>query len=267
MKCQHCGINFDDSERVCPICGERAGSRGRLSKKTSVFRTESHTESKRAQKTIINGKEKKSSVEEKTKKGIIGVVVIAILSQVLPVLFNVVIDRIEYGGVGEVYPSEEAPVPDYSYMTMHDIIGDQAAAALSDGAILYLHANEEGEYTLQVDGDWQFFEHGYAYFDGWDRYEYGEELTYAEMLPEDEYTDYLIGFQLDSFEQAGQERDLDAHTENGVMQLVAHVSNQTGDIILNDYYGDADFLFGDEQFILVIPLDEEEFDIGDVQDI
>ena len=30
MKCQHCGINFDDSERACPMCGARAGSRGRL---------------------------------------------------------------------------------------------------------------------------------------------------------------------------------------------------------------------------------------------
>ena len=31
MKCQHCGINFEDGERFCPICGERAGSKGRLS--------------------------------------------------------------------------------------------------------------------------------------------------------------------------------------------------------------------------------------------
>ena len=22
MKCQHCGINFEDGERFCPICGE-----------------------------------------------------------------------------------------------------------------------------------------------------------------------------------------------------------------------------------------------------
>ena len=31
MKCQHCGINFDDGEKTCPVCGARAGSRGRLS--------------------------------------------------------------------------------------------------------------------------------------------------------------------------------------------------------------------------------------------
>ena len=31
MKCQHCGINFYDGEKTCPVCGARAGSRGRLS--------------------------------------------------------------------------------------------------------------------------------------------------------------------------------------------------------------------------------------------
>ena len=31
MKCQHCGINFDDGEKTCPVCGARAASRGRLS--------------------------------------------------------------------------------------------------------------------------------------------------------------------------------------------------------------------------------------------
>ncbi len=31
MKCMHCGINFDDSELTCPMCGARAGSRGRMS--------------------------------------------------------------------------------------------------------------------------------------------------------------------------------------------------------------------------------------------
>ena len=32
MKCQHCGIHFDDEERVCPMCGARAGSKGRMTR-------------------------------------------------------------------------------------------------------------------------------------------------------------------------------------------------------------------------------------------
>lgn len=41
MKCQHCGINFSDEDRACPICGARAGSRGRvgeLEKKAAAWR-------------------------------------------------------------------------------------------------------------------------------------------------------------------------------------------------------------------------------------
>lgn len=30
MKCQHCGIHFDDGERECPLCGARAGRKGRM---------------------------------------------------------------------------------------------------------------------------------------------------------------------------------------------------------------------------------------------
>ena len=28
MKCQHCGINFDDGDRECPICGASGGQPG-----------------------------------------------------------------------------------------------------------------------------------------------------------------------------------------------------------------------------------------------
>ena len=39
MKCQNCGINYLDEDRECPICGARAGVRGRvgeLEKKAAV---------------------------------------------------------------------------------------------------------------------------------------------------------------------------------------------------------------------------------------
>ncbi|MFR4414397.1 MAG: hypothetical protein ACLT4C_03515 [Butyricicoccus sp.] len=38
MKCQHCGIHFDDEERVCPMCGARAGSKGRMTTRTEMAR-------------------------------------------------------------------------------------------------------------------------------------------------------------------------------------------------------------------------------------
>ena len=60
MKCQHCGINFDDGEKTCPVCGARAGSRGRLSEprkfpfqpKTVRPKAKEHTEYESVQSEI-----------------------------------------------------------------------------------------------------------------------------------------------------------------------------------------------------------------------
>ena len=38
MKCQHCGIHFDDEERVCPKAGGGAGSKGRMTRRTEMAR-------------------------------------------------------------------------------------------------------------------------------------------------------------------------------------------------------------------------------------
>ena len=68
MKCQHCGINFDDGDRECPICGARAGSRGRLSvRRGASFRPHGSAAPKTTEPTILNGKVKKDRAAQKKK--------------------------------------------------------------------------------------------------------------------------------------------------------------------------------------------------------
>ena len=106
MKCQHCGINFDDGDRECPICGARAGTRGRvgeLEKKAAAWREkqfedEPTYQKTRTRKTPIRAQKAKASVKpiREVKKGtgkVVAVVVVAILLiNVLPSLIPMVMN-------------------------------------------------------------------------------------------------------------------------------------------------------------------------------
>ena len=79
MKCQHCGINYSDEDRECPICGARAGTRGRvgeLEKKAAAWREKQFADEPtyqktRTRKTPIRAKQAKPSVKpiRETPKG------------------------------------------------------------------------------------------------------------------------------------------------------------------------------------------------------
>ena len=106
MKCQHCGINYSDEDRECPICGARAGTRGRvgeLEKKAAAWRERQFADEPTYQKTStrktpIRAKKAKPSVkpirEVKQGKGKVAAVVAAavVLLNVLPSLMPVAKD-------------------------------------------------------------------------------------------------------------------------------------------------------------------------------
>ena len=78
MKCQHCGINFDESERECPMCGARAGSRGHLGETKEQVRNASSAPAN-ARVTARRARASARPIRESKKKGRGRAVVVVIL--------------------------------------------------------------------------------------------------------------------------------------------------------------------------------------------
>ena len=94
MKCQHCGIHFDDEERVCPMCGARAGSKGRMTRPEPKWHGKPRETYTEYHPTIENSssaktaKSKARPIQDKPKKkrakgAVIAIIVIALL-QIVP---------------------------------------------------------------------------------------------------------------------------------------------------------------------------------------
>nr|WP_297172073.1 hypothetical protein [uncultured Agathobaculum sp.] len=89
MKCQHCGINFDESERECPVCGARAGSRGRLGgakeqvKNVSPAPVNARVTARRARASARPIRENK---KRSMGRAVIVVILLVVLLNLLPVL-------------------------------------------------------------------------------------------------------------------------------------------------------------------------------------
>lgn len=147
MKCQHCGIHFDDEERVCPMCGARAGSKGRMTRPAPKWHGKPRETYTEYHPTIENSssaktaKSKARPIKDKPKKkrakgAVIAIIVIALL-QIVPAIFAFVMDDL----VPEIESSfGNAPAPeydsdysddydtdydsDYAYDTLYDVFGD-----------------------------------------------------------------------------------------------------------------------------------------------
>ena len=207
MKCQHCGINFDDSERECPMCGARAGSRGRLGEAQQRVRAQraepvqqSHAAYIKA-KARPTGRKAKASAKpirenKKRGRGKIAAIVIAaaVVINIVPLLTDLADNFAESvstyrfdseaGGwqedlhyvPGETYPYDPdnyQPV----YAALYDLTGGYAAGVLSDGSTIAISVEEGemGDYTLTVqDGTGIYTENGYT----WCSYNYPEEAVY-----------------------------------------------------------------------------------------
>ena len=102
MKCQHCGIHFDDEERVCPMCGARAGSKGRMTRTEPKWHGKPRETYTEYHPTIENSssaktaKSKARPIKDKPKKkrakgAVIAIIVIALL-QIVPAIFAFVVD-------------------------------------------------------------------------------------------------------------------------------------------------------------------------------
>ena len=303
MKCQHCGINYNDEDRECPICGARAGSRGRvgeLEKKAAAWRekqfeAEPTYQQTRTRKTNTRAKKAKPSVKpiRETQKGkgkVAAVVAVAVLLlNLLPSLIPVAEDlfqsigdsvntfEIDLGDWGASAPDAEAedwasyddgaryytPGETYEYdpdnftsvyVRLHDLIGDNATATLSDGTTLNLWVDADGGdcYGLSLtDETGVYSEQGYY----WSVYNYPEEQMYDDNYPPEQYDSLALCLTSEDISYNGSlhERYAD-RLESTDLWLLAYVDRDTGLVTLQDV--ESTGLFGADTFVALASLQQ-----------
>ncbi len=263
MKCQHCGVNFDDGDRECPICGARAGSRGRMSVprytdgQHKVHNAESCTHQTFTRDVTFTGRSRKrtgytAEGEQRRKKNrgrlIILAVVIGILLELLPLAAEVIEDiarGIRYSdyGFAEAMPEPDAPAPEpaapYSDVGAADILGTHSMAVLPDGSMLILETEQGGPfsaYQMTIAGDGtEYTETGEI----WCSYNDPDEgFYYHEDYGPEQYDSYALCLTADSIQTGGEtSAELEARAEYGDLWLIAYVDLDTGEVTLEDWDG------------------------------
>ena len=291
MKCQHCGINFDDSERECPICGARAGSRGRLGADPKrVIRArgtaperESRVEYQSAKARPAGRRARTSAkpIQENRKKNngrvIIVVIIIFVLVNLLPSIISVVSevwDNFTYSfdsltgssdAYTDTYDDDLVYVPgeDYSYdpdnyrfvrADLQTLTGGRAAAELADGSTLELEVEpgEMGDYVLTVqDGTGTYTENGYT----WCSYNYPEELSYDENFPPDQYDCFTLSLSAEAYfySDGSAVPERYALDEYGERWFLLYYASESGVVVLEDLNGSP--LFEADEYVALATLE------------
>ena len=263
MKCQHCGIHFDDDERVCPMCGARAGTKGRMSKpepkwhgKPRETYTEYHPTIENSS-SVKTAKSKSRPLKDKPrkKKGRWGLVVtvLAILT-ILPNLFAFVIDEIlpdfvdhwgasytaDYNNSDSYDDSDDSTYGyDDAYDTFRDALGENGITASAYGNV----------YTLKAEDDGDSYEFAYTESDG-SRFcstgtafcyrEDDEDYYYREEYPFEEYIMYSVYLYPEHQEAKGTRPDwCDFLLQSKVdsIALTVFQSRTTDEVVVEDMDG------------------------------
>lgn len=278
MKCQHCGINFDDDERECPICGARAGSKGRMSvprytdaqhkkhsKKTCTHQTFTRDVSfTGGKKTSAQGAEAK---KKRGKNMLITVVAVFAALQILPAVITLIADAVSgvTAGFGTYEPAPEPDYGDYYDDTyddsfgFYDLAGAHAAAELADGGVLELRLEPGlfGAYEMSITNtDGIYTEAG----ESWCSYNSPEESEglYPEEFPAEVYDCFVVALTAETAGWAAGGGEMPAwqqvREENGDLWLLAYQDRTTNDVILVDW--DETGIFAGEQMVMLHPLQE-----------
>ena len=251
MKCQHCGVHFDDEERVCPMCGARAGSKGRMTRPEPKWHgkpRETYTEYHPTIENSSSAKTAKSQsrpIKDKPKKknakgAMIAIAVIALL-QFVPTLLAFVTDNLvpeiesSFGNFSEPEPD----YIDYDEDTLYDALGENGITASAYG----------NSYTLQAAGDGNSYEFSYTESDG-GRFsstgtafcyrEDDEDYYYWEEYPYDAYIMYSVCLYPEYQETIGPQPDwCDFRMKSKVDSIWLNVfrSRTTDEVVVEDQDG------------------------------
>ena len=253
MKCQHCGVHFDDDERVCPMCGARAGTKGRMTRPEPKWHGKPRETYTDYHPTIANSSSAKTTKSKarpikdkpKTKKRPWGLMVaVLVILTILPNLFAFVVDELipeledtftssyepDYGDYDTDYDS------DYSAADLSAVLGTDSGTVLDNGDTIRLHYEQPSDewallYTSAAGGTFK------SEVDAWCTYADPDEYYYMDDYPAEQYDMYTILLTPDDAEMTGALPEwCRTVTENDdSIWLLAYVSKTDDELVLEDW--------------------------------
>lgn len=272
MKCNNCGINYDDEDRECPICGTRAGAGKRASvPRYTSYMHDTHTKEDCTHQTFtrkfttakrtppVKATRPAGGAPDGKKAGKwigVAIAVLILLADILPLGLEYVQGKLDDGRYYTA--AADAPEPDYEpafeQERVADLLGTRSTGTTPDGGLLTLLFDTDNDYGLTyANGELLYEETGWA----WCVYNDPSEGQYDEMHPPEQYDSYTLCLDFeDASAQGAMAERFAAHQTAGEMWLYVYVPLDGGPAVLYDAYGECAAFFGGAEFLSMQALEQ-----------
>lgn len=293
MKCQNCGVNYLDEDRECPICGARAGTRGRvgeLEKKAAAWREHQLEENPNYRKARPRARKAQPSTkpirDKKPGKGKAAAIVamLVLIVNLLPVLGSALSEVIDnLGSAVSTFTDnfawdEATPDPDIWADTEDGLIyytpGTTYEYNADDYTYVYVNLYDLfGDYSTgtlsdgstvnlwvdEYDNYTLMIQDSMGTYDEtgytWCIYNYPEEGMYDDSYPPEQYDSLTLFLTADETSYDGNQPErYDDRREGADLWLIVYVDRDTGLITLRD--ADMVGIFGADAFVTLNNLEQ-----------
>lgn len=293
MKCQNCGVNYLDEDRECPICGARAGTRGRvgeLEKKAAAWREHQLEENPNYRKARSRARKAQPSAkpirDKKPSKGKATAIVamLVLIVNLLPVLGSALSEVVDnLGSAVSTFTDnfawdEAAPDPDIWADTEDGLTYYTPGATYEYNADDYTYVYVDlyelfGDYSTGTLSDGSTVNLWVDEYDNytlmiqgsagtydetgytWCIYNYPEEGMYDDSYPPDQYDSLTLFLTADETGYDGNQPErYDDRREGADLWLIVYVDRDTGLITLRD--ADMVGIFGADAFVTLNNLEQ-----------
>ena len=293
MKCQNCGVNYLDEDRECPICGARAGTRGRvgeLEKKAAAWREHQLEENPNYRKARPRARKAQPSTkpirDKKPSKGKATAIVamLVLIVNLLPFLGSALSEVVDnLGSAVSMFTDnfawdEATPDPDIWADTEDGLTYYTPGATYEYNADDYTYIYVDlydlfGDYSTGTLSDGSTVNLWVDEYDNytlmiqdsagtydetgytWCIYNYPEEGMYDDSYPPDQYDSLTLFLTADETGYDGNQPErYDDRRESSDLWLVVYVDRDTGLITLRD--ADMVGIFGADAFVTLNNLEQ-----------
>lgn len=243
MKCNNCGVNYDDGDKECPVCGTAAG-RGHRSAMphyttydTGSDQPTRRTVSRRGAAQVPQPVPQRKKTAKSSNKFFVVFFAIILILSAQPALFRTIAEGLNgfisgISGGSPATPEYDGQASDFIWVNPGETFGAMLSTTLTDGSQLLLQFDDSAQtYTLtrELDGSTVYEETGYASC----LYNFPEEEYYEEGFEPPTYDSYTL--YLDVADWAGSDQVTDEPNSN--VMLLAYQNMETGNIALSNAFG------------------------------